>query len=300
MTSVNTMVNESSISGRRSKWCELLLSLSFEEGASEILKRLRGEVKQDKNALKEHLLLAGIIPEKFGHDSTAEKLFAKYSDTVVALAFEELGCKADVVTERGDRADVDIRFDDTHLVADAKAFRLSRTAKNQKDFKVEALDSWRNGADAAVLVAPLFQYPVNTSQIYEQATRRNVLLLSFTHLQSLLMLPKSDRLTAVSGLLKAPASREAEKSAASYWTAVRTAMVGAAVRSSDAWTQAVEQERLGIEVAVNIEASDLKHAFDSYSAMSRDELLAEVAKAHGVHDRLKRVHATTVTKVFDY
>ena len=31
------------------------------------------------------------------------------------------------------------------LVADAKAFRLSRTAKNQKDFKVQAMDglAWR-------------------------------------------------------------------------------------------------------------------------------------------------------------
>ena len=67
------------------------------------------------------------------------------------------------------------------LVADAKAFRMSRTAKNQKDFKVTALSSWRNDNDFAVLCAPYFQYPSKSSQIYAQALEKNVCLLSWEH-----------------------------------------------------------------------------------------------------------------------
>ena len=68
-----------------------------------------------------------------------------------------------------------------------KAFRLSRTAKNQKDFKVEALSKWRKDKDFACFICPLYQYPKNTSQIYRQAIERNVTLLSYIHLVYMLL-----------------------------------------------------------------------------------------------------------------
>ena len=89
----------------------------------------------------------GTIPESIAHDSTEEKLFSKASDSVLA-----------------------------------RAFRLSRTAKNQKDFKVAALSGWRNSNDYAVLCAPYFHYPKKQSQIYAQAVDHNVCLLSWEHL----------------------------------------------------------------------------------------------------------------------
>jgi type II restriction enzyme len=126
----------------------------------------------------------GTIPESIAHDSTEEKLFAKASDAVLARAFRELGLKARVITERADAADVIIesKYHGYSLVADAKAFRLSRTAKNQKDFKVTALSGWRQDANYAVLCSPFFQYPSNQSQIYAQSIDYNVCLLSWEHL----------------------------------------------------------------------------------------------------------------------
>ena len=126
----------------------------------------------------------GIMPEFISHDSSEEKLFAKSSDIVLARAFRELGLKAVVLRERGDSADVlaESKYFNYTLVADAKAFRLSRTAKNQKDFKVSALSSWRKDNNFAVLCAPYFQYPAKTSQIYSQALANNVCLLSWEHL----------------------------------------------------------------------------------------------------------------------
>ena len=130
----------------------------------------------------------GTIPESIAHDSTEEKLFAKASDAVLSRAFRELGLKSTVLSGRADSADViaeSLMFGYT-LVADAKAFRLSRTAKNQKDFKVGALSGWRKDNDYAVLCSPYFQYPRTQSQIYAQALENDVCLLSWEHLIFLL------------------------------------------------------------------------------------------------------------------
>ena len=126
----------------------------------------------------------GTIPEKIAHDSTEEKLFSKISDAVLCRAFCEIGLRAEVLKMRGDSADVSAYSPiyGYSLVADAKAFRMSRTAKNQKDFKIAALSNWRYGADFAVLCAPYFQYPSQNSQIYAQALENNVCLFSWEHL----------------------------------------------------------------------------------------------------------------------
>lgn len=130
------------------------------------------------------ILQIGIIPESIAHDSTEEKLFSKASEAVLSRAFRELGLKSTVLSERADSADVIAKSPiyDYTLVADAKAFRLSRTAKNQKDFKVGALSGWRKDNDYAVLCSPYFQYPRSQSQIYSQAIDNNVCLLSWEHL----------------------------------------------------------------------------------------------------------------------
>lgn len=130
----------------------------------------------------------GTIPESMGHDTTEEKLFSKASDAVLARAFRELGLRSRVLADRSDSADVIAESDvyNYSLVADAKSFRMSRTAKNQKDFKVSALSNWRGDNDYAVLCSPYFQLPRVSSQIYAQATTSNVCLFSWEHIIFLL------------------------------------------------------------------------------------------------------------------
>lgn len=137
-----------------------------------------------KTDLKKIILEIGIIPEKIQHDSSEEKLFSKATDIVLAKTFQELGLNSSVNKERANCADV-VAKSKTHdytLVADAKAFRLSRTAKNQKDFKVKSMSDWKGDNDFAILVCPYFQYPKTNSQIYGQALDNNICLLSWEHL----------------------------------------------------------------------------------------------------------------------
>lgn len=130
----------------------------------------------------------GSIPEDIAHDSTEDELYTKVSDIILAKCFMELGLKAQVIRERANCADVMAQsiYHDYSLVADAKSFRLSRTAKNQKDFKVESMVHWRCDNDYSVLCCPYFQYPKNSSQIYGSAINGNVSLFSWEYFSILL------------------------------------------------------------------------------------------------------------------
>lgn len=139
-----------------------------------------------KEELSQELVEVGILPEFFDHDSSEEKIWSKYSDIMLAKALTYLGIQTEVIRMRGNSADVSGKAANYSIVGDAKCFRLSRTAKNQKDFKIKALDDWRRADTYAVLVGPLYQYPIDKSQIYAQAITRNVTLLSYTHLKLLL------------------------------------------------------------------------------------------------------------------
>ena len=130
------------------------------------------------------------MPEHYGHDSSEEKLYSKYTDAVLAESLTAIGLNSTIITARGDVADVQACGSGYSLVADAKAFRLSRTAKNQKDFKIQAMDGWRDGLDYAVVVCPIYQLPNRTSQIYQQAIARNVCILSYSHLAVLVGMAK--------------------------------------------------------------------------------------------------------------
>lgn len=145
---------------------------------------------QNKDDLINLVRLIGTIPENIQPSSSEEKLFAKAGDIISARALEFLNLKAKSLDERGDSGDF-IATSTYHrysLIGDAKSFRFSRTAKNQKDFKVKALSQWREDNDYAVLIAPLFQYPTNHSQIYSDSLTENVLLFSWEHLLILLKL----------------------------------------------------------------------------------------------------------------
>lgn len=159
----------------------------FRSATEEIKKYINSITDTD---FKEIVKQIGTIPESFEHDSSEEKLYSKASDIVLSRCFRMLGLASRALDERGDSADIIAESQvgyNYSLVADAKCFRLSRTAKNQKDFKVSNLSDWRGSENEyAVLVAPYFQYPQSNSQIYSKALENNVCLLSWEHLSIML------------------------------------------------------------------------------------------------------------------
>jgi type II restriction enzyme len=156
------------------------------ENSSDMIQKLIFDLS--KTELIPIITEIGAIPEDVGHDSSEEKLYAKVSDIVLAKCFQELGLKSTVNKERANCADVlaKSQFHEYSLVGDAKSFRLSRTAKNQKDFKVKSMADWKGDNDYSVLVCPYYQYPKSRSQIYGQALNDNITLFSWEYLAILL------------------------------------------------------------------------------------------------------------------
>ena len=282
---------------RRVFWIAELakLSGSFGVDSKRIADALCTEIKRDgKNAILDHLRVCGAMPERYGHDSSEEKLYSKYTDAVVSESFIALGLSSVLIDTRADAADVQARGRDFSLVADAKAFRLSRTAKNQKDFKVQALDKWRGGLDYAVVVCPIYQLPATASQIYQQAIASNVCVLSYSHLAALVGLAMRGRSRrAEAGLrevLKSVAFLNPGKSASEYWSAINRTLVTALGKDADLWT---------IEKSSSIEALHaVKEEALLYLRLERDRLLglskqaaiAELIRSRGLESRIASIN----------
>ena len=258
---------------RRNRWVTYLETLTgtFDENSNRIVEELRSEIRlETTEALVDHLRFCGAVPEQYGHDSTQEKLYSKYTDSVVSETLSAMGLKSIVLEARADAADVQARGDDFSLVADAKAFRLSRTAKNQKDFKIQALDGWRGGLDYAVLVCPIYQFPTRQSQIYYQAIARNVCIISYSHLAALIVFTSRQGTKqaelAFHEILKTIPTLHLSKSAVDYWTGINQSIVKSLDKDANLWT---------VEKTASIETlGTLKQESLRYLQSERDRLLA--------------------------
>jgi HindIII restriction endonuclease len=222
---------------RRRQWVSEIVKIvgAFGPDTQRVEEELKEEIEQSGlPVLLDHLRLCGAIPEFYGHDSSEEKLYSKYTDILLAAALRQVGLNAVVLAERADAADVEAATPkgaafEYSLVGDAKVFRLSRTAKNQKDFKMQAMDDWKRGKPYALVVGPLYQLPRRQSQIYQQAATRNVCLLSYSHLAVLAGLAEQCGPMAASEalgrVLQAVESLIPSKDAVEYWTAVNRTML---------------------------------------------------------------------------
>lgn len=238
--------------------------------------------------IKINLLECGVIPESFNHDSTEEKLYSKYSDMLLARAFTFLGIASKVIKERADSADVDGKTKDYTLVADGKVFRLSRTAKNQKDFKIEALDKWRNGKDFACLVSPLYQYPKNKSQIYRQAINRNVTLFSYIHLYFILSHNKPNQFN-YKPLWLVGKKLKGAKGAVTYWKAIDKILCKILNKNLKE-LEAIKRLELDLlKESAKEEVAYIEGKIGTIKLLSHDEAIERLIKAEKLDQKINQI-----------
>jgi hypothetical protein len=283
---------------RRLFWIKEIVSISgkFNDDFERIASELADEIKKNgAQALLDHLRLAGSIPESYAHDSSEEKLYSKYTDALLANSFKKIGLQSVILSERGDSADVEAVVEDFSLVADAKAFRLSRTAKNQKDFKVQAMDGWKRGKPFAMVVCPLHQLPSRTSQIYEQAVARNVCIFSYSHLSVLVCLAElvsqQSSTHLLHEILKSIRAMPPAKDAIQYWTAINRTMLGFHKFIPTLW----DAEKRAMLESLRISK---EHALIFLSAerarmmsLSRNEAIQQLLKINKIESRISIVNS---------
>lgn len=250
-----------------------------------------------QEALSETLLVCGVIPERFSHDSSEEKLWAKYCDILLSTCFNHLGITSSVLRARGNSADVFGGTSSYTIVGDAKAFRLSRTAKNQKDFKVQALDDWRKENTYACLISPLYQYPTDNSQIYQQAESKNVTLLSYIHLRFLIDCNKE---LALENLWMVPKSIIPSNSARAYWNAIDDTIVQITNKSYKDLKDYKQMELDATKTIGNEEISYWQSVIQSYSSITKEEAVRRLIKAEKIEEKINTIRRTIIKEVSEW
>jgi hypothetical protein len=228
----------------RKTWIENIFkaNASFTDSFKDIQTALDRDYSQEgSKALLSHLHFCGVMPESIRPSSTEEKRYSKYTDAVLGKVFQHIGLESLVFAERADCADVDVVGKDYDFVADAKAFRLSRTAKNQKDFKVEAMAQWKREREYALVVAPSYQLPTRTSQIYEQSIRKHVAILSYSQLCILVRVADTCGTDMAQGLLhdlfKSLKQVHPSKDALFYWKNLNSTLLEASPVCDSLWLE---------------------------------------------------------------
>jgi hypothetical protein len=290
---------------RRSYWVEEIRKLSgnFVSDTDKLEKELGVEIKKNGiTSLIDHLRLCGNIPESYGHDTSEEKLYSKYTDNLLSFAYSALGLKSIVLKERADAADVEAFAKDYSFVADAKAFRLSRTAKNQKDFKVQAMHGWKRGKPYAMVVCPIYQLPTSSSQIYQQATTQNVCIFTYSHLALLLAYSEVEGKAKTEQLLKkifeTIKALNPSKNATDYWLAVNKTILSHSKKIEKLWEIEKGVATESISVAKEEALTFLAQEREKIMRMSHKEALKELIKVHKIDSRIKTINSISDNGLF--
>lgn len=155
------------------------------------------------------------------------------------------------------------------------------------------MDGWRNGLDFAVVVCPIYQLPSRTSQIYQQATARNVCILSYSHLAALVGLAiRADAATAgraLRGVLRSVSLLHPSKNAVDYWTGINRALVSSLEPHLDLWTA---EKTASLEGLVLVKEEALRYLCaerDRLLSLSHQEALDELLRFAGLDSRIATV-----------
>ena len=294
-----TIISKAAIN-RREYWIEEIRKPNgnFGDDSERLEKELAGEInKEGVSSLLDHLRLSGDIPESYGHDSSEETQYSKYTDALLSETYKSLGLKSLVLKERADAADVEVFAKKYSFVADAKAFRLSRTAKNQKDFKIQAMDGWKRGKPYAMVVCPIYQLPTKSSQIYEQASSRNVCIFTYSHLSMLvsysLIESKQRAEELIHEIFSVIPALNPSKDASSYWLAVNKTMLNFSPEIEKLWKL---EKQAAIESIVAAKEDALKflaNEREKIMRMSHEEALRVLLQAHKIESRIRVINSVS-------
>jgi type II restriction enzyme len=291
---------------RRTQWVEKIQQLSgkFSDYYENLKQDLSDEIKQEGvSALIDHLRLCGNIPELYAHDSSEEKLYAKYTDSLLAEVFKAVGLRSHVITERADAADVEVFATSYSFVADAKSFRLSRTAKNQKDFKIQNMDRWKHGKNYAMVVCPIYQLPNKSSQIYQQSSSVNVCIFTYSHLAMLLrfsLVQKNPNIeNIIQEVFKIITTLNPSKNASDYWLAVNKTILDSSQIIENLWKEEKQAAVESINVAKQEALKFLADEREKIMRMTHEEALRELVKVYKIENKIKIINSVTDSKILE-
>src|SRR5690606_32176896 len=176
-----------------------------------------------------------------------------------------------------------------------KAFRLSRTAKNQKDFKVQAMHRWKHGKPNAMVVCPIYQLPRASSQIYQSATSSDVCIFTYSHLALMLSYSQIEGTEKAQELLykvfKTVPLLPLSKSATDYWLGINKTLLEFSKSIEELWQKEKQASLESIEIAKQEDLIYLAKQREKIMRMSHEEALNELIKVHKIDSKIKIINS---------
>lgn len=162
---------------------------------------------------------------------------------------------------------------------------MSRSAKNQKDFKVSALDDWRKSDTFACLVAPLYQFPTQNSQIYQQAIKLNVVLLGYTHLVALLN-SSSKGILNLEPFWKATREIQPTTKASLYWAAITQTVLRIGNYTPSDW-QVFQKDEQAVLLRIGQDGIQYwQSTIEHYRSLSKEEAISRLIQSEKIEEKI--------------
>lgn len=164
------------------------------------------------------------------------------------------------------------------------------------------MHGWKRGKEYAMVVCPIYQLPNTSSQIYEQATTRNVCVFTYSHLALILAYseiagkPKAQEL--LTKIFKTVPEINPTKSAVDYWTTLNKAILSSSMNIEQLWNT----EKIASSEAITISKEEaltyLANEREKIMRMSHNEALNELIKVHKIESRIKTISAISDNGLF--
>ncbi|MEK7748416.1 MAG: HindIII family type II restriction endonuclease, partial [Nitrospirota bacterium] len=156
---------------------------------------------------------------------------------------------------------------------------------------------WKRGKPYAMVVCPIYQLPTKSSQIYEQASVRNVCVFTYSHLAMLILFAQLEGKAKAEEMLEAvfksiPALNPS-KDAFPYWSAVNKTMLGYSKDVVDLWKAEKQAAVESIAIAKNEALTFLANEREKIMRMSHEEALLELVRVHKIESRIRIIKSVS-------
>jgi type II restriction enzyme len=157
------------------------------------------------------------------------------------------------------------------------------------------MDKWKYGREFAIVVAPLYQLPSRASQIYHQATTRNVCILSYSHLSLLVNLSeqKSRKIAekTLKDILTQVKHMNPTKDAQDYWRIINKTVLQNDSSTSQMWLAEKNAAQMALEYSKTEALTHLASERERISRLSHQEAIKQLLISNNISSREKVISA---------
>lgn len=148
-----------------------------------------------------------------------------------------------------------------------------------------------------MVVCPIYQLPAKSSQIYEQASARNVCVFTYSHLAMLVSFSKMEGNSKTEEMLeaifKAIPALNPSKDAFPYWSAINKTMLDFSSKVADLWKAEKIAAIESIAFAKKEALTFLAQEREKIMRMSHNEALRELIRVHKIESKIRIIKAVS-------